>query len=160
MPTIFSFDPSINDIGWCVKTNLGSWEGGTISLPSEFNLPQRLNRIKRILHDTVYSQSIEQIVYEQPTFMTSTKGKIAAQKGYTIDLGIVCGFIIGCFDISPHDTFCYTPQQWKGSVPKRVTEAKYYREFSIQDTGDRHISDHEIDATMLLKYHCEKMKYL
>lgn len=162
MPTIFAFDPSVNNIGWCVRSPEG-WEGGTISLPPSFNLHERLNRIKAVVRlRTRYTHyPIQQLVYEEPTFMASTKGKIAAQKGYTINLGIVCGFILGCFDISPHDTFAYTPGQWKGNVPKSATQVKYARTFGLVNPKvESPPSEHEIDATMMLYHHCEKMNYL
>lgn len=163
MPTILAIDPSVNDIGWCIRDTNNEWEGGTISLPSEMSFHWRLKRIKDKLRfiQTVQYQAklpINQIVYENPTFMGSAKGQIAAQKGYTINLGIVVGFCLGCFDISPHDIFGYTPMQWKGTVPKRATEAKFIRTFG-QKVADR-VSEHEIDATMMLYFHCEKMKYI
>lgn len=159
MPSIFAFDPSINDIGWCIRDRKNQWEGGTISLPPEYNLHQRLKRIKDQLNFLQTIQPIQQLVYETPMFMGSAKGKIAAQKGYTIDLGIVCGFIIGVFDVGPFDTFGYTPMQWKGTVPKRATQAKYLRTFPAKSERLA-ITDHEIDATMLLYHHCQKMKYI
>lgn len=163
MPTILAIDPSVNDVGWCLRDSNNEWEGGTISLPSEMSFHWRLKRIKDSLRFIQNAQlriklPIEQLVYENPTFMGSSRGQIAAQKGYTINLGIVCGFIIGTFDISPHDIFGYTPMEWKGTVPKRATEAKFIRTFG-KETAER-VSEHEIDATMLLYHHCEKMKYI
>lgn len=153
---ILAIDPSVNDIGWCVWDGK-FFDGGTISFEHHLHLHERLNQFKSqlILLNTI--SPIHQLVYEEPSFMASAKGKIAAQKGYTINLGIVCGFAMGCLDMGPVDMFGYTPNQWKGTVPKHVTEAKYIRTF-----GEPHPfpTDHEVDATMMLYHHCQKLRYL
>jgi hypothetical protein len=155
MIRILSVDPSVNHIGWCLKEG-DEWIGGTIETDPDSGIHYRLKLIKREL---TFGVKINQIVYEMPEFMGSTAGKIASQKGYTINLGLICGFVLGTFpEVSPHDMFGYLPKQWKGTVPKKATEAKYYRTFG----SDIHPppSEHEIDATMMLYHHCDKMGLL
>lgn len=143
---ILAIDPSINYVGWAYyDTELDEWEGGSIFLKvgnlhtRSVEICHQLNRFKPT-----------QFVYEKPTFMASTKGRVAAQKGYTIDLAFICGYVAARSMVNPFDIFGYTPVQWKGNVPKRATEAKYFRHFTRRTPPP---SEHEIDATMLLWEH-------
>jgi len=128
-----------------------------MSFDRDTHLHERLNEFKKQLRFINSVNRIGQLVYEEPSFMGSTKGKIASQKGYTINLGIVCGVAIGLFDLSSVDIFGYTPNQWKGTVPKKITEAKFIRIFGVPRPFP---TDHEIDATMMLYHHCQKLRYL
>lgn len=143
---LLSLDPSVNDVGWAYHdTELNEWEGGSIHLKGG-NLHLRCAEICTHLNRFIP----DQFIYEKPTFMASIKGRVAAQKGYTIDLAFICGYVAARFGVNPFDIIGYTPNQWKGNVPKRATEAKYYRHFSRTGSPP---SDHEVDATMLLWEH-------
>lgn len=155
---ILAIDPSVNHIGYCVWHGAtGCFDGGTIKFESHLHLHERLNQFKNDLQFINAACPIDQLVYEEPTFMASAKGKIAAQKGYTLNLSLVCGVAVGFLDIPSSDLFSYTPNQWKGTVRKSVTEKKYIRHFGYPKPFP---SDHEIDATMMLYHHLEKMHYL
>lgn len=145
---ILAIDPSVNHVGWAIHdTTTRQWEGGSIDLLKGGNIHLKCREI--CIHLNRF-KPFDQFVYEKPTFMASTKGRIAAQKGYTMDLAFICGFVAASFGIDPFDIFGYTPMKWKGNVPKRATEAKYYRHFERELPPP---SEHQIDATMLLHYH-------
>jgi hypothetical protein len=167
MPTFLSVDPSINSLGWATATpnslpssagdytwNSFDWKCGTFT-PQGINLESKLYSIGKFLN-RIYS--IEELVIEWPTFFNSEKGRIAARAGYTVQLGAICGYIIGFFNLSPLHIHLYTPQQWKGNAPKRATSVKFIRTFPDQKNRLRLLGHDEIDAIMLLHHHFTKVE--
>ncbi len=148
---ILAVDPSVRNIGWALHdTSEGKWEGGTIS----FNRGPILDtcqilaaKLQSIIRNI---PRLDVMITEQPVFFGSAKGRIAAMKGFTLDLAFVNGYLIAHFR-SQHRGLRvkqFRPADWKGMVHKKATEAKYIRTFP-----DRRLpSEHEIDATMML-YH-------
>lgn len=147
-PILLAIDPSMNDLGWAAfNCNLGAntyeipskaWRYGLIrprvksesgseigpqytwqSAFSQLRGPERLGDWKPT-----------HIVIEYPTFFASTRGKIAASTGATLNLAGMAGFLAGRFWLAPDSIALWRPEQWKGSVPKTVTEAKFIRIFS------------------------------
>jgi hypothetical protein len=98
-----------------------------------------------------------QIVAEMPTFFSSEKGRIAAKEGYTINLALVLGSIIGRFDLVAEQKMpvqLYTPGMWKGQVSKEITRKKFFRTFKDASGG---IYDNDtVDAIMILSFWLEK----
>jgi Holliday junction resolvasome RuvABC endonuclease subunit len=87
------------------------------------------------------------IVIEYPQFMMGDKGLIAAQRGYTIDLAFISGYLAAKFNTQGSQIFIYTPMQWKGTKPKSATQAAYERlNFGTRTCNP---TEHSIDAAML-----------
>jgi len=83
---------------------------------------------------------------EYPNFQMSERGQIAAQKGYTIDLGFVCGYIMGQM---PKTVWTLeTPIQWKGTQPKEAIGIKFTQWLGVNYET---VSDHCFEAAMMLK---------
>jgi Holliday junction resolvasome RuvABC endonuclease subunit len=148
---ILAIDPSIRRIGWALFEvepdrnfdSLATWNYGTFSPPS-----QGRTRILADVKSYFSKSAANHVVCELPAFFESEKGRIAAKSGYTIDLALVIGTIYG---ITPDaKLYLYTPQQWKGSVSKGITQARFKRVFQLT-----HVNlDHDtVDAIMLLRHH-------
>jgi len=149
---ILSIDPSINNLGWSFvfedhySNDINQWQYGTIKLRNkEFNA--KCAELQEKLDFAIEGLPVKQLVFEKPVFFNAERGHIAAKEGYTIDIGIIIGFIAGFWNVP---FFFYTPQQWKGSVTKEITWKKMQRKFGSQPIT---IGEHEIDAVMLLYYH-------
>lgn len=151
---ILAIDPSMNRIGWALFEiepdrdfdSLSNWSYGAWSPPAQ-GRAKILAQIKAHFSKA----NADHLVCELPTFFDSEKGRIAAKSGYTIDLGLVIGTIYGIVPSSR--LFLYTPTQWKGSVPKRVTQSKFKRVFKVSNIGS--MAHDTIDAIMLLRFHVE-----
>ena len=93
------------------------------------------------------------LALEYPTFFGSTRGKIAATQGYTLDLAGMVGYLAGSFEVRAEQVTLWKPEQWKGSVPKTVTQAKFIRLYGKDaDYVVRNYSDDTIDAIMIAEF--------
>lgn len=145
---IVAIDPSINTIGsaiWidgeietrCIRT----LQGGKAHLVK--TLPIYLLWITEKLK----GERADCLVVEYPNFQASTRGKIAAQQGYTLDLAFVAGFVAQ--QIPARVTFFPTPMKWKGQTPKDVVG----RRFTEWTGVDYHtLTDHEFEAVMMIHW--------
>jgi len=163
----FSLDPSTRRLGWSFYLAGGqdedfdalmspSWKFGSFC-PDGDGLQTKLKQVQNFFR-ACYNlyQPINYFVAELPSFMSSAKGQIAAQEGFTINLGIVIGIAIGC--LHPSAVYLYTPQQWKGSVTKEITHKKLLRKFI--DGKDFKLNHDCIDAIMILRHHIETTQKL
>ena len=150
-----SIDPSVNNIGWATYESPlsepynpvdGLWAWGEWNPPEGATLQERCAYIC----NKAKAKDPTHLVVEYPTFMVSLKGQIAAQKGYTIDLATVVGFVAGSLQLSPHAIFFYTPMQWKGQKKKHMIEVRFLSVFGREHKGT---SDHAYEATMMLYKH-------
>lgn len=150
---ILSIDPSTIRMGWActsypapavASSDLGYWTYGSLNI-GEGTLEHKLHVIQHWLTNV---KSVDFIVGEKPVFYNNAQGMIAAQEGYTINLGIVLGFIIGHFGCKFK---FYSAPQWKGQVSKDVTRAKFIRKFQQYPPGK--MNHDTIDAIMILHHH-------
>lgn len=149
---ILSIDPSVNNVGWAtfdtsIRGVREQWKWGKWELEGSNRTMRLVDLVQRISEDI---GPVDQIVTEYPTFFSSEKGQMAARQNYTIDLAAICGYIAGRLCMDHHTWHCLTATQWKGTVKKEITARKFFRFFSMQDTGN--ISEHSIDAIMMLHY--------
>ena len=156
---ILSLDVSVNNVGWAVfdtkKQGKEKWSWGTYTLEG-FNYDMRLTDLKdRIIEEG--HKDAEHLVIEWPMFYQSTKGMIAAHNNYTIDLAGVCMYIAGWLRLDHRHYHRITASKWKGQVPKAITARKFFKHFGIP-LGK--VSEHAIDATMMLKFFIEQQLHL
>lgn len=144
---IIAVDPSINTIGvavWidgtletrCIHTTGGKKESLVRTLPLYF-LELGKDNVDRA----------DALVIEYPNFQTSTRGKIAAQMGYTLDLAFVVGFVAR--QIPAKENFFPTPNQWKGQCPKEVI-GRRFTDWTGMDYNT--VTDHEYEAAMMIEW--------
>jgi hypothetical protein len=87
-------------------------------------------------------------------------------KGYTTDLAGMAAYLAGRFGVRSDFLALWTAQQWKGSVPKTVTQARFLRLFGAgAQFVLAHNSDDVIDAIMIADYwlmlfHREKFSWI
>lgn len=148
---ILAIDPSINNVGWCVwnsckSDRLKAWRWGCWKLEG-YNYPMRLMDLILHIDETVGPFDI--LVSEWPAFYSSQKGHIAAHQNYTIDLAGICYWVAGWYRLDHRHHFPLTASNWKGSVPKLVTQRKFIRTFNKHM---HQINEHAVDATMMLHY--------
>lgn len=140
-----SIDPSINDVGWSTVSEEGEYEWGYISVPPKI---QELDARCAYICQQLPVQEVDRLIIEYPQWMNCDRGQIAAQQGYTIALGYVCGYISHYFKDAA--LFLYTPNQWKGQLPKKAVQARFLRLFGDEH---KHVVSHAYEATMMLYYH-------
>lgn len=143
---ILAIDPSVNNVGiaWY------STEEKKLSTKL-YHPPKRLTQvaiaIQIIKAIQLLHAPIDVIIMEYPQYEGSARGAIASQKGYTLDLAFLCGFIGGFFDLGSAKTLMPTPREWKGNRPKTATEFEVLKEFPHLTNE---VSEHEIDAVGMI----------
>jgi hypothetical protein len=160
-PILLAIDPSVNNLGWAMfdmsrgtnQYNLDGWEYGIVHPKGKY-AQHKWRDAYRQLGDRVAGYVPTHFASEWPCFFSGQKGMIAAQMGYTIDLGAQVGYLAGKFNIRADYIALWTPQQWKGSVPKHITEGKFVRLFGklAERAIRRGISNDTIDAIMIGEY--------
>lgn len=151
-------DPSVKNIGLAIlQIETKTLWLDTISLDlrrRHVGLPLVLHTIALGIRNRIRSGRVTSLIAEYPQYEQSERGIIAAQQGYTLDLAAVCGYLAGKFQVPPLSVHFYTPVQWKGQRPKSATEAAFKRQYSIENFA--RLTDHEVDACMMLHYHQTK----
>lgn len=150
---VLAIDPSVNFVGWTLFDSkkkgkpTRQWKWGTIRVEGH-NYQMKLVMLLQTLGE-LGLLDVDHLVTEWPTFFSSEKGQMAAHQNYTIDLGGVCAFLAGSMGLDHRRWHLLTATAWKGSVSKYVTGRKFFRVFRIDPN---HLSEHEIDSTMMLRY--------
>lgn len=91
----------------------------------------------------------DKIIIEYPEFQGSERGLIAAQRGYTLDLAFVVGYLAGSLGIAARDVYTPTPSEWKQNLPKKAVELRFKRRFLV----DTKVSDHKFEAAMMIDWY-------
>lgn len=161
---ILALDPSVmNRCGWaCVVLEINEfgivtkddWDFGFWEVDGT-SFQMRCSDLKDSIKQLGFEFDI--LVIEWPTFYASTKGQIAAQQGYTINLAGIAMYIAGYFRVDFRKLFLYTAPDWKGTVKKAVTARRFFKMFNLSELKVDH---NAIDACMMLVYHCKKKGYL
>lgn len=159
-----SLDPSVNHVGWCLfdsskKTRKKAWQWGQFDLEGMnyqmrcFNLYEQICEHPKISATAETDFHFDILITEWPAFFDNQRGHVAARQNYTIDLAGIVMYIAGRFGCDHRHHFPITAQVWKGSVPKIVTQRRFFRKFNFNTAK---ISDHVIDAVMLMHYFLER----
>ncbi len=161
---ILALDPSVmNRCGWaCVVLTFNEfgavekdeWDFGFFEIDGT-NFQMRCSDLKD--HITHLAFEFDILVVEWPTFYAGTKGQIAAQQGYTINLAGIAMYVAGYFHVDFRKLFLYTAPNWKGTVKKAVTARRFFRMFGMSELKVDH---NAIDACMMLVYHCRQQGYV
>jgi hypothetical protein len=162
-PILLSIDPSVNNLGYALynmgvgeemyNLNSDAWLYGTV-YPHGKYMQHKWRDAYRQLGVRLDGLVPTHFASEWPCFFSGEKGRIAAQLGYTIDLAGIVGYLAGRFGVNADWISLWKPQQWKGSVPKYVTERKFVRLFGLgaKKAISRGISNDAIDAIMIAEY--------
>jgi Holliday junction resolvasome RuvABC endonuclease subunit len=172
LPILLAIDPSVRNLGWCI-INLNkveedryydlegeAWSYGIVQMKSTHQIDPSILKYRweeacRKLTQAidVYESEPTHFASEWPTFFNSMKGRIAATQNYTLGLASMVGYIAAHFDFNPENIALWTPQQWKGSVPKYVTVEKFKLIFGKKaEKLSRMLTDDTIDAIMIARY--------
>jgi hypothetical protein len=164
---LVAIDPSVNNLGWAsYDVNLGqnlydidsgAWKFGLIHPKSggRQEMPYKWRDAFYKLKVALEGGWPTHMAAEWPNFFSGYRGKIAAMRGHTLGLAGQVGYIAGRFGLRAEAVLLCSPQQWKGSVPKRVTQAKFLRLFGPEKAAlhvVRNYSDDTIDAIMIAEY--------
>lgn len=180
-PVLLALDPSVNRLGWALH-NLNvageryevtgdAWRFGyahprkhELGLPGlPFVWGSLFAQLRRVACD---DWRPTHLAIEYPQFFASERGRIAAVQGDTLALASVAGYLAGRFAVPFEFIELWTPAQWKGSVPKSVTQEKFLRLFGAGARSiARQFPDDTIDAIMIAEhwltlYHREKFHWL
>ena len=158
-PVLLAIDPSVNNLGYAMydmgaganqfDLDSGAWTYGVIHPKGKY-IQHKWRDCYRQLMDRL-DKTPSHYAAEWPTYFSGQRGMIAAQEGYTLDLAGVVGYLAGRIGFKVDWIALWTPQQWKGSVPKHVTERKFVRLFGdgARRAIKRGISGDAIDAIMI-----------
>lgn len=149
---ILTIDPSVNNVG------IALYDTQSSKLRTKLFHPKRdkdtpIYRVVREIYvaTSLFLQekkdTVDCLIVEYPNWQNSTKGLIAMQQGYTLDLAFIVGYLAGRFNLSSDKVHLPTPLQWKKNIPKAATERRVQRKF-----GPLSISEHEFDAVGLLMW--------
>jgi hypothetical protein len=164
-PILLSIDPSLCALGFALydqsfearetdRYNIrsGAWRSGVVH-------PEGGSRIEKWRHaaETLCAEAADRrvthLVIEWPIFFGGMRGKIAASRGDTLEIAGLAGYIAGHYHLRADHVTLYTPLEWKGAVPKRVTLAKFERLFGCDPkTVAPHYTDDIIDAIMIAEF--------
>jgi hypothetical protein len=133
---------------FCIQCKEKAWKWGTFVLEGSSKSMRFLDLVQQIT--TEIGTDFDYFISEQPAFYSSTVGQVAAHQNYTIDLAACNYYVAGWFHMDHRKHIPITAITWKGSVPKAVTQKKFFRTFDKEKSA--HITEHAIDATMLLHY--------
>lgn len=153
-----SVDPSINNVGLAsFNTKTAKWASAFVKLQG-VNRQTKMIDLKDEILTFLNGKAPHHLVTEYPAFYSSEKGQIAAHSNWTIDLAFICGFLFGRLVNTHREYSPITAIEWKGNVRKEITARKFMRKF-----GDphrlAHMSEHEVDATMMLYYFLYEKPY-
>ena len=162
-PIILAIDPSMNNLGWaCHNLNLGcdrydidsdAWRFGLIHPKSNERAPQYRWRDAFVKLRERVGWRPTHLASEWPSYFASAKGKIAAMKGYTLDLAGITAYIAGRYGMQVNFISLWKPEQWKGVVPKAATQAKFIRLYGKSaEHIVRNYSHDVIDAIMICEF--------
>jgi hypothetical protein len=135
---VLSIDPSINNVGWALSKNKKLIKWGIIH-PAKDKKKTYLDKCKDIISQIIeiYSDLPDvQLVTEIPDHF-GTSGYIARESGAILKLAFIAGMI---YNIDS-DVVSYTPNQWKGQLPKHVMTMRLcknepYKSMKIVDWKD------------------------
>lgn len=145
---ILAVDPSINNVG------LALYDTETKKLTTKVLHPPKLKRqyLLSWIDVTIKIGFVvvpDILIIEYPTFQHSSRGHIAAQKGYLFDLAYIAGYLSAQSGLDPSCIHLPTPQQWKGNLPKAAVGRRFERRFGISADS---ITDHEFEAAMMIAW--------
>lgn len=150
---VLAIDPSVNNVGWClfnsrIRKYKKQWKWGTLKLEGH-NYQMKLVDLVQLLDQLVDLSRIDILVTEWPTYFDCERGDIAAHSNFTINLAGVCAYLAGTMGLDHRRWHNATATTWKGSVNKYITGNRFFRVFGKHQ---RDISEHSIDATMMLRW--------
>lgn len=164
MSKALSLDCSVNNVGFATlqisydeeqQQKAFDWEFGVWNLEGEGLLDRCLDLCHYIQQTN--NADFTDLLIEWPMFYESTKGQIAAQQSYTINLAAVGAFVIGFFHAPLDRVRLITAPQWKGNASKAVTARRFFRRFNINSL---HVDHNAVDACMMLLAEAEKKGWL
>lgn len=169
---LLALDPSVNDVGWATfdtsEIKVGHqyllknidrlrkiairqvWKWGTWHLEGTSLEMRQLDLVQTIIANI---GPFDILIGEKPSFFDNARGHIASRQNYTIDLAAVLNYVAGWFHKDHRNYFPINVMAWKGNVPKMVTARQFFRIFGYKERiPPAGLTDHAIDATMLLHY--------
>lgn len=148
---ILAIDPSVNNVGIAIydleskKLQLSCFHPKRLNI--QYTLAQIALEIRKKIPEDKW---ITTLIVEYPNFQGSTKGIIAAQKGYTLDLACIAGFLMGNLGLQPFDVHFPTPLQWKKNLPKEAIARRFQRYWNLDASK---YTDHEHEAAMMIAWY-------
>lgn len=152
---VMGVDPSVNNIG------LALFDTDTQKLSLDEFHPKRNSQTPIALVGVQIARHIliaflqgrkrpDKIIMEYPEFQGSERGLIAAQRGYTLDLAFIVGYLAGSLGIAASSVYTPTPSEWKYNLPKKAVGLRFERRFLVSTKG---ISDHKFEAAMMIDWY-------
>lgn len=98
------------------------------------------------------------VVIEYPQYLKSLKGQKSADRQDLTKLCFAAGILFASLKRQyPFAAFfLYTPMEWKGQVPKKVTKQRMIKLYT--DSMVKYLTEDAIDALALATYHYERTR--
>lgn len=94
-------------------------------------------------------RNVDYFVIEHPQWEDSQRGRMAMQKGYTLDLAFLCGYLSSSVGLPASSIWTPTPMEWKGNLPKIAVGHRFEKRFLVSANS---ITDHEFEAAMMIDW--------
>ena len=140
---LLAIDPGIHNTGYAVFDSKDKLcEHGTIRVPEKMVM---LERVDYLLHTLFCRCKAIEVVVELPEPQRGVRGTMAMLRGDMLKTSILVGAIFGarwgCYN-TWRTCHMVTPSQWKGQLPKTVTQAQCKKLYGVE-------KKHEYDADMI-----------
>lgn len=164
MSKALSIDCSVNTVGFATlqisydeqeKQKAFDWQYGMWRLEGDSLLARCLDLCMYVQQSG--NADFSHLIIEWPMFYESTKGQIAAEQSYTINLAAIGAYLAGFFHTPLERVKLVTAPQWKGNASKDVTARRFFRRFGVNHL---HVDHNAIDACMMLLADAEKNGWL
>lgn len=123
---VLAIDPSIVSCGYALLLGEEIILSGAIRPPRQELIPT-CRFIASHFHAWIarYCSRLSPfVVIEVPQYYDSLRGRVSAGRGDTLNLAFLCGYV--CSNLHPraYHVHCVTAPEWKGQVPKDVTQRR------------------------------------
>lgn len=155
---ILGLDPSVNNVGlalWDSELNILQTDVFHPRRSKDTPMPEIGTQIVRHILTTFLQgeKDIQYAVMEFPQWENSTRGAIAMQQGYTLDLAYIVGHVAGVLTcnlrLAATKIFTPTPMEWKKNLPKDAVGLRFQKRYGVSPSE---VSDHEFEAAMMIDW--------
>ncbi len=156
MKKVLAIDPSIMNLGWAIlntppeRPQLLDY-GTVICETAKLPLETRMNTTIMGLEDAIrhHLDSIDIVVIEKPQLWGAYKSMASMASGALLCLHILTGALYwwAANLFESHNTFLVPVSEWKGQLPKEVTQKRMEKRYNV-----KFATDDESDACGLGTY--------
>lgn len=142
---VMTVDPGSEGTGWALwKAHLAEnmslilVDSGVISFPGERDWLRKCAKIASHLKNLVKTHGVSRVYCEEPRFLESRKGHVAARSDSLVKLAHIVGMFHGV--VMHHGMFFLVPLEWKGQLDKKKVQERIKKVLGLE------FKSHDADA--------------